>query len=61
MLARAARWARGAGGIALLMLLADEAVGDIIKANAVPYGAYSRLKVPSLLKTDERSEQGPGV
>jgi len=39
----------GAGGIALLMLLPDEDVDEIVKTNAVRYGAYNNLNVPSLL------------
>ncbi len=47
----------GAGGIALLMLLPDEAVGNIVKANALRYGAYSNLNVPSLLRMVKRSRE----
>lgn len=45
----------GAGGLALLMLLPDEAVDDIVRANAARFGSYNNLTVPSLLKALERS------
>lgn len=40
----------GAGGLALLMLLPDEAVEEIVSANAVRFGTYNRLTVPALMK-----------
>ncbi len=40
----------GAGGLALFMLLPDEAVEEIVSANAVRFGAYNRLTVPALMK-----------
>ncbi len=40
----------GAGGLALLMLLPDEAVTEIVAANAVRFTSYNQLTVPALMK-----------
>lgn len=45
----------GAGGMALLMLLPDETVDEIIAANAGLFGDYNNMSVPSLLKALKRS------
>jgi DNA-binding IclR family transcriptional regulator len=45
----------GAGGLALLMLLPDEDVEEIVSANAERIGSYNNLTVPSLLKALRRS------
>jgi len=45
----------GAGGLALLMLLPDAAVEEIVSANAKRLGGYHDLTVPSLLKALRRS------
>lgn len=45
----------GAGGLALLMRLPDEAVKEIVAANAVRLGTYNHLTVPSLMKLLARS------
>lgn len=48
----------GASGLALLMPLPDEAVGEIVRANAVRYLPYHKnLTVPSLLKALKRSRE----
>ncbi len=47
----------GAGGIALLMLLPDEAVEEIVKANAVRFTTYNHLTIPALLKMLARSRK----
>lgn len=45
----------GAGGLALLMLLPDEAVDEIVAANAERFGGYNNMTVASLLKALKRS------
>src|SRR5512140_674999 len=40
----------GAGGLALLMLLPDEVVKEIVAANAVRFGTYNRLTLPSFMR-----------
>lgn len=40
----------GAGGLALLMLLPDEAVKEIVTSNGVRFTTYNHLTVPALLK-----------
>jgi DNA-binding IclR family transcriptional regulator len=45
----------GAGGLALLMLLPDRDVEEIVSANAVRIGGYNNLTVPSLQKALRRS------
>jgi DNA-binding IclR family transcriptional regulator len=47
----------GAGGLALLMPLPDEAVNEIVRANAVRYVPYYNLTVPSLLRALKRSRE----
>jgi DNA-binding IclR family transcriptional regulator len=48
----------GAGGLAMLMPLEDEAVSEIVRANAVRYLAYHKnLTVPALLKALKRSRE----
>jgi DNA-binding IclR family transcriptional regulator len=47
----------GAGGIALLMLLTDETVTEIVNANAVRFTTYHHLTVPALLKMLARSRK----
>lgn len=47
----------GASGLALLMPLPDEAVGEIVRANAVRLVAYHNLTVPSLHKALKRSRE----
>ncbi|MFZ2650512.1 MAG: IclR family transcriptional regulator [Burkholderiaceae bacterium] len=47
----------GAGGLALLLRLSDEAVEEIVRANAKRLGAFHKLTVPVLLKTWKRSQQ----
>ncbi len=47
----------GAGGLSLLLRLSDEAVDEIIRANAKRLVAYHKLTVPLLHKTLERSRQ----
>ena len=49
----------GAGGLALLMPLADDAVDEILQANAMRLAAYSGLTVPRLTALVKRS-QGMG-
>ena len=45
----------GAGGLALLMLLPEQAVDEIVRANAARFGSYNNLTVPLLLKALKRS------
>ena len=47
----------GAGGLALLLRLPDDAVEDIVRANAKRLAAHHKLTVPLLLKTMKRSQQ----
>jgi DNA-binding IclR family transcriptional regulator len=47
----------GSGGLALLLPLADDAVDEIVRANARRLGAFHKLTVPLLLKTLKRSQQ----
>lgn len=47
----------GAGGLALLLRLSDEAIDEIVRANAKRLGAFHKLTVPVLLKALKRSQQ----
>ncbi len=47
----------GAGGLALLLRLPDEAVDEIVRANAKRLAAYHKLTVPLLHKTLDRSRE----
>jgi DNA-binding IclR family transcriptional regulator len=47
----------GAGGMALLMRLPEQAVEEIVSANAARFGGYNNLTVPSLLKALRRSRE----
>lgn len=47
----------GAGGLALLLRLSDEAIDVIVRANAKRLGAFHKLTVPALQKTLKRSQQ----
>ena len=47
----------GAGGLALLMLLSDEAADEIVRANATRLGSHHKLTVPALQKMLKRSRQ----
>jgi DNA-binding IclR family transcriptional regulator len=47
----------GAGGLALLMLLPEQAVDEIVRANAARFGSYNNLTVPLLLKALKRSRE----
>ncbi len=47
----------GASGLALLMPLAEDAVSEIVRANAVRYVPYFKLTVPSLLRALARSRE----
>ncbi len=47
----------GAGGLALLMLLPEQAVEEIVRANAARFGSYNNLNVPLLLKALRRSRE----
>jgi len=47
----------GAGGLALLMLLPEQAVDQIVRANAARFGSYNNLTVPALLKALKRSRE----
>lgn len=47
----------GAGGLALLMLLPEQAVDEIVGANAARFGSYNNLTVPLLLKALKRSRE----
>jgi DNA-binding IclR family transcriptional regulator len=47
----------GAGGLALLLRLTDEAVEEIIRANAKRLAAYHKLTMPLLQKTLQRSRK----
>ncbi len=40
----------GAGGLALLMLLPDDVVNEIVAANAVRFTSYNRLTLPSFMR-----------
>lgn len=45
----------GAGGLALLMLLPDQAVEEVISANTGRFGGYNNMTVPALRKALRRS------
>jgi len=47
----------GAGGLALLMSLPEQAVQDIVSANARRLGAYNNLTVPAMLRMWTRSQE----
>ena len=47
----------GAGGLVLLMLLPEQAVEEIVRANAARFGSYNNLNVPLLLKALRRSRE----
>jgi DNA-binding IclR family transcriptional regulator len=47
----------GAGGLALLLKLSDEAIDEIVRANAKRLGAFHKLTVPVLQKALKRSQQ----
>ena len=47
----------GAGGLALVMLLSDEAADEIVRANATRLGSHHKLTVPALQKMLKRSRQ----
>jgi len=47
----------GAGGLALLLRLPDDAVDEIIRANAKRLAAFHKLTVPVLQKTLQRSKK----
>lgn len=47
----------GAGGLALLMLLSDDAADEIVRANATRLGSHHKLTVPALQKMLKRSRQ----
>lgn len=47
----------GAGGLALMLPLSDDAIEDIARANATRLQAFNRLTVPALLKMLRRSQQ----
>ena len=47
----------GAGGLALLMLLPDQAVDKIARANAGRFASYNNLTVPLLLRSLDRSRK----
>lgn len=47
----------GAGGVALLMPLPDDAVDAVISANAVRLAGYNRLIVPALKKMIQRARK----
>ncbi len=49
--------AAGAGGVALLMLLSEQAVEEIVRANAARFGSYNNLTVPLLQKALRRSRE----
>lgn len=47
----------GAGGLALLLLLPEQAVDEIVRANAARFASYNNLTVPLLLKALKRSRE----
>lgn len=47
----------GSGGLALLMLLPEQAVNQIVHANAARFASYNNLTVPGLLKALKRSRE----
>ena len=47
----------GSGGLALLMLLPEQAVNEIVRANSARFASYNNLTVPSLLKALKRSRE----
>lgn len=47
----------GSGGLALLLLLADDAIDEITRANATRLGSFNKLTVPLLMKALRRSQQ----
>lgn len=47
----------GAGGLALLLKLSDDAIDEIVRANAKRLGAFHKLTVPALHKALKRSQQ----
>ena len=47
----------GASGLALLLPLPDDAVNEIVRANAIRYVPYHDLTVPALLKALNRSRE----
>lgn len=47
----------GAGGLALLMHLPDDAIQNIVAANAARLGAYNNLNVPALLRMVKRCQE----
>jgi DNA-binding IclR family transcriptional regulator len=47
----------GAGGLALLMLLPEQAVSGIVAANSPRFAGYNNLTVPALLKALRRSRE----
>ncbi len=47
----------GAGGLALLLRLSDEAVDEIVRGNAKRLGAFHKLTVPLLQRALKRSQQ----
>ena len=47
----------GAGGLALLLPLPEEAIDDIVRANAKRLGAFHKLTVPLLHKALKRAQQ----
>lgn len=47
----------GAGGLALMLRLSDDAVDEIVRANATRLQAFNKLTVPALLKMLRRSQQ----
>jgi len=47
----------GAGGLALMLLLSDEAIDEITRANAARLHSFNKLTVPALQKALKRSQQ----
>ncbi|KAI5911953.1 IclR family transcriptional regulator [Azoarcus sp. PA01] len=47
----------GAGGLALLMSLPDQAIDDVVSANALRLGAYNNLTVPALMRLLSRCRE----
>ncbi|CAI10598.1 putative IclR-family regulatory protein (plasmid) [Aromatoleum aromaticum EbN1] len=47
----------GAGGLALLMSLPDQAIDDVVSANALRLGAYNNLTVPALMRLLKRCRE----
>lgn len=47
----------GAGGLALMLLLSDEDVDEIARANATRFSGYNKLTLPAMLKALRRSQQ----